>query len=93
VWHRFDLPVAYEDVLVEISSDPGFPPSLTKIIFNNDHDNSLGRGVGTDRVYLETNCGRIIPAGNTPARYLRLWSNGRFMDGMNHYTEVEAWGK
>jgi hypothetical protein len=93
VWHRYDMPAAYEDVLVEASDSPTFEPARTTILYNNDADNSLGRGVGRDPVYLETNLGRIIRANATRARYVRLWSNGRFMDGINHYTEVEIWGR
>ena len=42
---------------------------------------------------VETNYGKLIDDKGTKGRYIRLWSNGNTANGMNHYIEVEAWGK
>ena len=60
---------------------------------NNDNDNSAGMGVGSDRPYIESYEGRLIDAKGATGRYVRLYSNGSTADGMNHYIEVEVFGK
>ena len=47
VWHFHKQARVYKDVLIEVSDDPEFKTST--IIFNNDDDNSLGKGAGKDR--------------------------------------------
>jgi hypothetical protein len=61
-------------------------------LYNNDDDNSLGLGVGSDLMYFETNLGRIVRANGVQARYVRLYSRGNLDDDMNRYTEVEVYG-
>jgi hypothetical protein len=91
LWHRYDAVITYRDVLVELSDTADFAKS--SIAFNNDHDNSLGRGIGRDHGYLETNYGRVLPLSGRTARYVRLWSNGNQLTDENHYAEVQVWGK
>ncbi len=91
VWHFHSQARAYHDVIVQISNDPEFQTGVTTV-FNNDHDNSSGMGVGTDPAYIETNHGRIIEAERTVGRYVRLYSNGNTANDMNHYVEVEVHG-
>ena len=43
--------------------------------------------------YLEKNEGKLIDAKGTRGRYVRLYSNGNTSDDMNHYIEVEVYGK
>jgi hypothetical protein len=62
-------------------------------VFNNDYDNSAGLGVGEDLGYVETSEGKLIDAQGVEGRYVRLYSNGNHLDGENHYTEVEVFGK
>ncbi|MCA9245144.1 MAG: hypothetical protein KDA32_14390, partial [Phycisphaerales bacterium] len=59
-------------------------------VYNNDHDNSSGMGVGTDKEYWETFEGRLIDGKGAKGRYVRLYSNGSTEDDQNHYTEVEV---
>ena len=92
VWHYHASPRVYHDVIVQVSDDPDFGNGV-KTIFNNDNDNSARLGVGSDRPYVETYEGRLIDAGGVRGRYVRLYSNGSTADGMNHYIEVEVFGK
>jgi hypothetical protein len=92
VWHYHKTAVAYKDVVIQISDDPEFGEFV--IIYNNDHDNTLGFGEGGDLAYVETNHGRIIELDEpVRGRYVRLHSNGNTANEMNHYIEVEVWGK
>ena len=92
VWHYHAQPRAYLDVIVQISDDPEFASGVTTL-FNNDHDDSSGMGRGKDPAYLEKNYGRLIPGNQAKARYVRLYSNGNTSDGLNHYIEVEVFGR
>jgi hypothetical protein len=91
LWHYHKVMRAYRDVVIEVADDPGFS-SGTSIVYNNDHDNSLGLGTGSNLAYIETNHGRIIDVPGISARYVRLHSNGNTSDELNHYTEVEIYG-
>ena len=95
VWHYHKQPRVYMDVVVQLSNDPDFIKDV-KIVYNNDLDNSAGLGVGTDKHYIETNEGRLIDLisqGSPKARYVRLYSNGNTSNDLNHYIEVEVYGK
>jgi len=92
VWHYHKQPRAYLDVVVQTTDDLDFITNVTTL-FNNDIDNSVGLGVGTDMHYVETHKGELIDAKAAKARYVRLYSNGSSTDDMNHYIEVEIYGK
>ncbi|GAA5481187.1 hypothetical protein [Haloferula sargassicola] len=92
VWHFHSQKRAYNDVIVQISDDPEFKEGVTTV-FNNDYDNSAGMGQGSDRPYVETRFGKVIDGQGTKGRYVRLYSNGNTSDDMNHYIEVEVFGK
>lgn len=91
VWHFHKSAAAYLDVVVQISEDAAFTNPVT--IFNNDDDNSAGMGIGEDPAYIETNHGRIIDAEGAKGQFVRLYSQGNTANPMNHYVEVEVWGK
>lgn len=91
LWHYHAQARVYHDVIVQISSDPGFETGVITV-FNNDHDNSAGMGIGKDMAYIESHEGRAIETGGGKGRYVRLYSNGNTSDGMNHYIEVEVFG-
>ena len=91
VWHYHSDPRVYHDVVVQVADDPDFILNV-RTLFNNDHDNSAGLGVGKDREYFETYEGKHIEAGGEVARFIRLYSNGNTADSLNHYTEVEVYG-
>jgi hypothetical protein len=92
IWHAHDTPKFYRDVIVQVADDPAFTQNL-HTLFNNDKDNSSGRGAGTDREYFETNEGKLVKAGGTKARYVRLYSRGSSESALNEYTEVEIYGR
>jgi hypothetical protein len=92
VWHYHNSARVYHDVVVQVADDADFVENV-RTLFNNDHDNSSGLGVGSEKEYWETFEGKLIDAKGTPARFLRLYSKGSTADDQNHYTEVEVWGK
>ena len=91
VWHFHKQERVYKDVVIQVSNDPEFATSTT--VYNSDHDNSAGLGEGSDKVYVETNHGRIIDTNGLAGRYVRLYSNGNTSDDLNHYVEVAVYGK
>jgi hypothetical protein len=92
VWHFHAQARVYHAVVVQASNDPLFKTGVTTL-FNNDDTNSDGLGKGADYAYVETYKGRVIDAKGVTARYVRLYSNGNTSDELNHYTEVEVYGK
>ncbi len=92
VWHYHCQARVYRDVVVQTANDPDFILDV-KTVYNNDHDNSSGLGVGKAYEYIETYSGRILPVKAVSARYVRLYSNGSTADELNHYTEVEVYGQ
>jgi hypothetical protein len=92
IWHFHSQARAYDDVVIQVSDDPDFVDGV-KTIFNNDHDNSSGFGVGEEKAYVETYKGKYIDAKGAKGRYVRLWSAGNSTNSMNHYIEVEIFGK
>jgi hypothetical protein len=91
VWHYHSQARVYRDVAIQISDDPDFIEGV-KTIYNNDHDNSAGLGIGRDKEYIETNDGRLIDPKGVVGRYVRLYSRGNTSNEMNHYVEVEVYG-
>ena len=92
VWHYHAEPRVYHDVAIQLSDDPDFATGV-QTVFNNDHDNSSGRGIGRDKEYIETFEGRLVAIPGTVARYVRLHTNGNTTDDMNDYVEVEIFGR
>lgn len=92
VWHYHANPRVYHDVVVQVADDADFIENV-RTIFNNDHDNSAGLGLGEAKEYWETFEGKLIDAQGVKARYVRLYSNGSIADDLNHYVEVEVYGK
>jgi hypothetical protein len=91
-WHHHAQPRAYHDVVVQVSDDPTFREGV-RTLFNNDHDNSAGLGRGADPAYIETYEGRLVDARGLRARHVRLYSGGSTSDELNHYIEVEVYGR
>ena len=92
VWHFHSQPRVYRDVVVQVSDDPTFRSGVTTI-FSNDFNNELGLGAGKNLNYIETYQGKLIDAKGVTGRYVRLYSNGNTSNKLNHYIEVEVWGK
>lgn len=91
IWHYHSQARVYKDVVVQLSDDKDFVSGVVTV-FNNDHDNSAGLGIGRDKEYIETNDGRLIDPKGARGRYVRLYSSGNTSNDMNHYVEVEVFG-
>ncbi len=92
IWHYHKQPVVYFDIVVQVADDADFINNV-RTLFNNDIDNSAGLGVGKDKHYIETYKGKLINANGVKARYIRLYSNGNTANNLNHYIEVDVYGK
>ena len=92
VWHFHSQARVYRDVVVQVSDDPTFRNGVTTV-FNSDFHNDLGLGAGKDLNYIETYQGKLIDTKGAAGRYVRLYSNGNTANKLNHYIEVEVWGK
>lgn len=92
IWHYHSQKRAYNDVIVQVSSDPEFKSGVTTL-FNNDYDNTANMGKGNDKPYVESRYGKLIDAKDTKAQYVRLYSSGNTSNDMNHYIEVEVFGQ
>jgi hypothetical protein len=90
IWHYHGAARVYHDVVVQVSGDADFIEKTC--VFNADHDNTSGLGVGKDKDYVETYEGKLIDAQGVKGRYVRLYSKGNTSDDQNHYTEVEVYG-
>jgi hypothetical protein len=92
LWHFHSQARVYKDVVVQIADDEDFITNV-RTVFNNDHDNSSGLGIGKDKEYIETFQGRPLAVKGLKAQYVRLYSNGSTSSEMNHYIEVAVYGK
>ena len=92
LWHYFREARSYRDVVVQVADNAEFTKNV-RTVYNNDQDNSARKGVGKDRPYIETHLGKLIDAKGVTARYLRLYSSGNTANDLNHYVEVEVFGK
>ena len=85
VWHYHSQERVYRDVVVQVSNDPAFSKDVTTI-----YDNSAS---GKNQPYIESYLGKLMDAKGVKGRYVRLYSNGNTTNKMNHYIEVEVFGK
>jgi hypothetical protein len=91
VWHDHRWLQVYRDVIVQVADDPDFTQNV-KTLYNNDMDNSSGRGIGTDKEYFESEQGRLVDAKGVKARYVRAYSRGSNLSAINCIQEVEVYG-
>jgi hypothetical protein len=91
-WHFHRNARVYFDVVVQVADDPDFKKGV-RTLFNNDHDNTSKLGAGTDLNYVETSEGKLVDAKGSRARYVRLYSKGNNANELNHYVEVEVFGR
>lgn len=92
VWHFHSQARVYFDVVAQVSDDPTFSKGVTTV-FNNDANNDLGLGAGKDLDYIESYEGKLIDAKGVKGRYVRFYSKGNTTNKLNHYIEVEVFGK
>jgi hypothetical protein len=91
-WHFHKTPRVYFDVVVQLADDADFKKNV-RTVFNNDHDNTSGLGAGKDMNFVETAEGKLVDAKGGKARYVRLYSKGNNANELNHYVEVEVYGR
>ena len=91
-WHFHKSPRVYLDVVVQVADDAEFKTNA-RTLFNNDHDNTSSLGAGKDMNYVETSEGRLVDAKGSRARFVRLSSRGNSANELNHYVEVEVFGR
>ncbi len=88
----------FDDVVIQLSTSADFTSGVTTI-FNNDTDNSVGAGIGTDGTYTEqgyeynTPRGNLFTVNNVSARYVRV-TNRRNWQGadISIFTEIQVFG-
>lgn len=86
VWHYHSQERVYLDVVVQVSNDPKFEKDVSTIFDDTP-------GTGKDLAYIENYQGKLIDAKGVKGRYVRLYSKGNTTNRLNHYIEVEVWGK
>lgn len=91
-WHFHKTPRVYLDVVVQVSENAAFTNNV-RTLFNNDRNNALGFGAGKDLNYVETAEGKLVDAKGSRVRYVRLYSKGNNANDLNHYVEVEVFGR
>jgi hypothetical protein len=92
MWFYHAQARVYHDVIVRTASDADFIEDV-QTLFNNDHDNSAGMGIGDDMGFWETYEGKLLKLDGGTARYLRVYTNGNTSDPMNQFTEIEIYGR
>jgi hypothetical protein len=90
-WHFYAARV-YFCTVAQIADDAGFTKNV-QTLFSNDLEDKTKTGTGKDMNYVESYQGKLIDAKGARARYLRLFSNGNNVDVLNHYIEVEVYGR
>jgi hypothetical protein len=91
-WHFHKTPRVYFDVIVQLADDADFTKNV-RTLFNNDQDNTAKLGPGKDMNFVETSEGKLVDAKGSRARYVRLYSRGNNANELNHYVEVEVFGR
>ncbi|MEI6809287.1 MAG: hypothetical protein WCN95_11255 [bacterium] len=93
LWYRHPVEsyVVPYDIVVRISSDTNFTEGATTV-FNCDHDNSSGLGIGKDRHFASSRYGKLISFRPVKGRYVRVYSNGSSNSDTTSYVEIEVHG-
>lgn len=91
LWHDCQAPRLYQAVQIWISDTADF--QVARAVFNNDHQDLLGQGMGGDELYLETHLGLVQMVPQVTGRYVRAYSRGNTSNSLNHYTELEVYGE
>lgn len=91
MWHDHRYIQITRDVIVQVADDAEFTKNV-RTVYNNDRDDSSKQGAGTDKEYFETKHGRVADAKGIVARYVRGYSKGTSLTGLNCWQEVEVWG-
>ena len=90
-WHYFQ-PRVYYSVIVQTADDEAFKQNV-QTWFNNDINNKAQQGAGKNLNYIESYEGKLVDTKGVKARYVRLFSAGSNANTLNHYVEVEVFGR
>lgn len=90
MWHDHRYIQSMRDVILQVSDDPQFESGVVTV-YNNDSDDSSGRGVGTDREYFEMKFGRAVPVKGLKCRYIRGYTKGSNQSSLNCWQEIEVY--
>ena len=93
IWHYFREARGYHDVVVRCPTTPNSRPASKPSTAATTRTTRWKLGIGKSRPYIETFQGRLIDAKGVTARYVRVYSNGNTANDLNHYIEVEVFGK
>ena len=90
-WHYFQ-PRVYYSVVVQTADDAAFTQNV-QTWFNNDINDKAKQGAGKNLNYIESYEGKLVDAKGVKARFVRLYSAGNNANNLNHYEEVEVFGR
>jgi hypothetical protein len=90
-WHYYQ-PRVYYGIVVQTADDDKFT-AKKQTWFNSDTANKAGQGLGKDMLYVESNEGKLVSVKGVTARYVRLYSSGNNVNELNHYIQVEVFGR
>lgn len=90
-WHHYQ-PRVYYGIVVQTADDEKFTTNK-QTWFNSDTGNKARQGAGKDMLYVESNAGKLVPVKGVAARYVRLYSCGNNVNELNHYIQVEVFGR
>jgi hypothetical protein len=90
-WHYFQ-PRVYYSVIVQTADDEAFTKNV-QTWFNNDINNKAKLGAGKNLNYIETYEGKLVDTKGVRTQYVRLYSAGNNANALNHYIEVEVFGR
>lgn len=97
VWHYYKNPTIYNDVIVQVADDLEFSKNV-RTLFNNDHDDSAGLGVGQDTAFFARWWGELVDARGesnegTPARCVRVYTDGGCGGADTRFVEIAVYGQ
>ena len=79
-------------MIVQTADDGAFTKNV-QTWFNNDTGDKAKQGAGKNMNYIETYEGKLVDTKGVLARYVRLYSAGNNANDLNHYVEVEVFGR
>lgn len=92
LWRWYADERVYFDTIIQVCDSEKFEKDV-RTVFNNSLKGLKGvADKGKDRLYVETENGRVVPVDGVRGRYVRVWSNGSTSDRRNHVIELEVLG-
>ncbi len=96
IWHHYENADIFDDVIVCVSDDEDFSGDV-RTLYNNDHDNSSGMGMGQDSAYISSLWGNIVDARGlnftgTNARFVRVHTKRNADGTIPRYIELAVYG-